>query len=214
MIILPTLHRPDNLARFVKAYHSTGASLPIMVIFDKADAWRYNRVETPSHWRRCTVPEGTRIGEIFNVIFRRYPAEDFYGMVADDVVPETAMWDIILRDSCLPDKISWGACGIQDELLPVHPFIGGDLVRKLGWWSAPGLKHWFVDNVWKYIADELNCGVFLPGIKMTHHHFINDKAYNDRTYQEQPSHTIDYENYVKFMKEQFPQAMQRIKSIT
>lgn len=211
MIILPTLHRPQNLSRFIRAYSSTGATLPIHVVFDKDDIHRYSGVEIPEHWKKCQVPAGTRIGEIFNIIFKKYPDEDFYGMVADDVVPETLIWDIVLRDSSMPDKISWGECGIQNEKLPVHPFIGGDLVRKLGWWAAPCLKHWFVDNVWKNIADELNCGVYLPQIKMSHHHFMNDKAYRDRTYEEQPSHSIDLENYTKFMNEEFPAVISRIR---
>lgn len=211
IIILPTKNRPASLKRFVHQYYLTGATLPISVVFDAKDAWKYNDVKTPDHWRRVTAPAGTPIGEIFNLIFKKYPDKAFYGMVADDVLPETALWDIVLRDSCLPDKIAWGACGLQNEKLPVHPFIGGDLLRKLGWWAAPGLKHWFVDNAWKSLTLALNNGVYLPNIKMTHLHPVNGRAPNDRTYEEQPSHIADQHNYDKFMKGgEFQAAIERV----
>lgn len=211
MIILPTKARPENLKRFIRAYNLTCGTLPIHVIFDAKDASRYNEVETPSHWKRISVPSGTPLGGIFERVFKKYPYEPFYGMVADDVIPETAIWDVVLRDSCLPDKIAWGWDGIQNENLPVHPFIGGDLVRKLGWWAAPNLKHWFVDNVWKELSVALGNGIYLPNIKMTHHHPIIGKAPNDRTYKEQPNHALDQYQYLRFMREEFPKTVERVR---
>ena len=212
MIVLPTKNRPKNLERFVHQYYITGATLPVYVVFDAADAWKYNGVKTPDHWKRISAPAGTPIGEIFNLIFKKYPNEDFYGMVADDVLPQTMIWDIVLRDSCLPDRISWGWDGLQNENLPVHPFIGGDLVRKLGWWAPPGIKHWFVDNAWKSLTLALNNGVYLPNIKMEHLHPVNGKAPTDRTYEEQPSHGADQAAYARFMQSEFPAAVARAQA--
>lgn len=213
MIILPTKNRPHNLRRFVHQYYITKATLPIWVIFDAKDAYKYNGIKTPDHWKRISVPEGTNLGGIFERVFKKYPHEEYYAMVADDVVPETMEWDVKLRDACLPDKISWGMDGLQNDKLPVHPFIGGDLVRKLGWWSAPGLKHWFVDNVWKELTNGLGNGAYLPDVKMIHHHPANGKAQNDRTYDEQPSHDADYNAYLKFMNGQFSKDIERLKSL-
>lgn len=212
MIILPTIGRPHNLHRFVESYNTTKATLPIHVIFDESDAHNYNSVETPAHWVRCSVPPTMRLGDIFNLIFKTYPSEDFYGMVADDVVPKTEGWDIKLRDTCIPYFISWGFDGIQNENLPVHPFIGGDLVRALGWWAAPGIKHWFVDNVWKNLTTALNNGVYLPEVKMIHRHFVNGKARMDQTYENQPSHIADQTRYIEFMESEFPNIIEKIKA--
>jgi hypothetical protein len=212
MIILPTLRRPDNLRRFIKAYKATGGTLPIHVVFDELNTWQYADIELPPNWKRVSAPAGTPIGHIFNFMFMRFSKEDYYGMVADDVVPETNIWDVILRDSCMPNKIAWGCDGIQNEKLPTHPFIGGELIRKLGWWAAPGLHHWFVDNAWKAIADEFKVGVYLPQLKMTHHHFLNGKAQRDRTYDQQPNHQNDAIIFNEFMKLEFPKIKERLGS--
>lgn len=207
MIILPTKSRPESLKRFIQAYKDTCGTLPVWVILDASDAYRYAAIELPNNWKRLSVPAETPLGGIFAKIFEKYPDEPYYAMVADDVVPGTSGWDVMMADLCQPDKIVWGADGIQNEKLPVHPFIGGDLVRKLGWWSAPGLKHWFVDNVWKNVADALDCGVYLPQVKMTHHHYVNGMALMDRTYRDQPNHAADERAYSKFMNESFAKYM-------
>ncbi len=213
MIVLPTKGRPDNLRRFVRVYKETTASLPIHVIFDAADAYRYDDVETPAHWKRVSVPAGTPLGGIFDKVFKKYPNEAYYGMVADDILPETSGWDVIMAELCQPDKIVWGADGLQNEKLPVHPFIGGDLIRALGWWAAPGLKHWFVDNIWKDVADALDCGLYLPQVKMTHLHYINGKAQMDRTYREQPDHRGDERTYETLKSGQFLSIIERVKNL-
>lgn len=209
MIICPSIGRPENVKRLIKAYHSTGGTLPIHVVLDSANAHQYDDVVLPEHWKRCVIPSGTRLGDIFNTIFKRYPSESYYGMVADDVVPQSAMWDMILAETCQPDKIAWGECGLHNEELPVHPFIGGDLVRKWGFWAAPGVKHWFVDNIWKAFADVLECGVYLPGVKMTHLHPTNRTAPMDDTYRNQPSHMADKSACEKFMLNEFQAAVER-----
>lgn len=204
MLILPTIYRPDSLRRFVTAYEATGGTIPVWVVFNEDNAFQYADVKTPAHWKRCKVSRVSQLGDIFTAMFRSFPDEPYYGMVADDVVPETQGWDVILRDSCQHDKIAWGWDGIQNEKLPVHPFIGGDLVRRLGYWSAPGIKHWYVDNAWKDIADKLNCGVYLPEVRMKHVHYANGLAQVDRAYNNQPSQSVDEGAYNLWRERDLP----------
>ncbi len=204
--------RPHNLKRFVEAYKATGATLPIHVMLDAADAINYKDVEVPPNFKRCSVPAGTRIGSMYQILYHNFPNEEYYGIIADDVVPETPGWDVILKDACLPNKISWGFDGIQNGRLPTHPFIGGELVKKLGWWAPPGIQHWFIDNVWKIIADELGVGVYLPEVRMMHHHPVNKKAEDDDTYKNQPDHQADLNATNYFVQNHLAAALQRARS--
>ncbi len=212
MIILPTLRRPHLLEQFVRAYKQTEGTLPIHVILDAADAHHYAAVQLPSHWKRVTVPAGTRLGDIYKLVFEAYPSCEFYAMVGDDVVPETMHWDIALKESCLPDKIAWGWDSIQNDKLPTHPFIGGELVRKLGWFAAPPLQQYFVDNVWKHVADALQCGVYLPNVKMRHAHYINGERPRDRTDDEAVGMGDDERVYHQFMREEFGNVIELVRA--
>lgn len=211
MIILPTLHRPDNLRRFLKIYKDTGATMPVVVVTEGSDACFFPLEECPRHFWMFTVDDGTRIGDIFNHAFKTFPNEAFYGIIADDVTPETSRWDLLLREACLPDKIAWGFDGGHDETLPRHPFIGGDLVRKLGFLSCPGVKHWYVDNAWKDIAEALDCGVYLPEVRMIHRHPTTGLAQFDRTYKEQPDPRADEATYRRWKEQEFPALMEKLK---
>jgi hypothetical protein len=211
MIILPTLRRPHLLQKFIHAYKQTQAILPVHVILDASDAAGYDAVKLPSHWQRVTVPPGKRLGGIYKLVYETFPMEPFYAMIGDDVLPETMHWDVALQENCLPDKIAWGWDGIQNEKLPTHPFIGGDLVRRLGWFAAPGMQQYFVDNVWKHLADALNCGAYLPQVRMRHCHHLSGDRPIDRTDEEAPSMGNDQNAYTKFMHNDFPALIERVR---
>ena len=209
MIILPTLRRPHLLKQFIQAYHKTEATLPICVVLDANDARNYDSVVLPAHWQKTIVPLGTKLDGIYIHLVQTVPDAPYYAMIGDDVRPESLHWDITMRDACLPDKIVWGWDSIQNEKLPTHPFIGGDLVRRLGWFAAPGMKQYFVDNVWKNLADKLGCGVYLPDVKMRHCHYLNGDRQRDRTDDEAPSMSNDERAYYHFMNNDFAAAVAR-----
>lgn len=214
MIILPTIYRPESLKRFVQAYVQTDASLPVWVVMDENNFGFYHGIELPPTFRRVRVTPGTRIGDIFNIILKHHPNEDFYGIMADDVVPTTFRWDIMLREACLPNKIAWGLDGGHDETLPRHPFIGGALVRNLGFLAVPGLKHWFVDNAWRDIAQALECGEYRPEIRMTHLHYTSGQSAQDRTYSQQPDPRADEIMYNVWKERELPLLIERIRKQT
>lgn len=211
MIILPTIYRPESLKKFTRAYHNTGASLPVLVVFENSNLCNYDIRDLPETFTCFVVSDGTRIGDIFNEVLKVLPDEDFYGIIADDVTPDTYRWDILLREACMPDKIVWGYDGGLDETLPRHPFIGGDLARRLGFLACPGLKHWFVDNAWRDIATGLGCGEYRPEIRMVHRHYTTGTAQRDRTYLNQPDPRADEITYHMWLEQDFPALVNRMR---
>lgn len=211
MIILPTKNRPQNMKRFIEAYYNTFATAPVTVVYEESD-YASHDLELPAHWWRALVPDGTRIGDIFNGQFQNNPNEAVYGIMADDVFPITPYWDAILSHYAGTKNIAWGKDTIQNEKLPTHPFIGGELVRKLGWLAAPGIKHWYVDNVWKALATELNCGIYLDNIRISHLHPTNARAKMDGTYSGQPSPAQDLVRFREFMHNEFADVIRRVRN--
>ena len=114
-------------------------------------------------------------------------------------------------NACLPDKIVYGDDGINGMNLPTHPFIGGDLVRKVGYIAPPDVNHWYVDNFWKELGMAMDCLDYMPGIKTNHHHFINGKAKEDSTYKNQPDHEKDRKAFEAYMADGFPKMIIRLK---
>lgn len=206
--------RPQNLERFLRLYHETKCTLPIWVIFDEGDLslLDYSQIKLPLHWKKVGVPNGTRLGSIYNIIFKTYPNEDFYGMVSDDCEPQTECWDVKLRDACIPDLIAWPNDGFINAKMPTFAFLGGDLVRKLGFWSPGDMQHWYTDNAWADIAYGLNKAVYRDDIKLIHLHPVNGNAENDKTYNNQPNASVDKLAYDSWKRFSFPSLIERMKA--
>lgn len=210
MILLPTKGRPLSLKRFVTRYETTGATLPVLLLTDEADRGVYETVGLPAGFSEMTFPAGTPIGECFNRAFAAHPDEPYYGITADDVVPETDGWDVTLRDACLPDRVAWGDDGLQGKDLPTHPFLGGELVRKLGFIAPPGVKHWYADNFWALLANTHGLGTYLPDVKTTHRHHLNGLAEFDATYATQPDHEADRQAWARFLAGEYQEVRARL----
>jgi hypothetical protein len=201
MLILPTLGRPHNLKRFIEAYNATKASVPVYVVFNYDDAEKYEQIILPEHWKAICAPAKSTLGNIYRMMFKSFPNEAFYGLIADDVVPETPEWDMQLLEFAMQGKIAWGFDGGRDETLPRHPFISGELVRKWGWIAPPELNHCYVDNAWRDLGKELDCLMYLKHVKMLHLHPDNNTANHDDTYLKKPDIRLDkvmYESWKRF----------------
>lgn len=166
------------LQRFLDSGKPT---LPGVVVLDEDDALNYSDVSLPPLWGRLIFKRDCVTNHL-NKVFSIFPNEDFYGFAADDLVPEEG-WDVFLSKRCEDIYIAYGDDGIQGEKLCTHSFIGGDLIRKVGWMQYPKVKHLYGDTVWKTIGSELGLLRYYPEIKTTHLHFSNGGTY-DKTYAE------------------------------
>lgn len=188
MIFLPTRARLKNINRFIEAYTKTEATEFVVLLVDKDD-FTYNDLDLNSNFA-INYFDKSNIASLMNEVFKRYPNEDVYGIMADDVLPETPKWDKILREQAVTHPISWGNDGLHGINLPTHPFLNGDIVRKLGFIAPPELKHCYVDNFWLLLAHTIG-GAYCPNVKLTHYHPIVNLAESDDTYKNQPDMNID-----------------------
>ena len=119
---------------------------------------------------------------IYNDAYKRHRNAEWFGFIADDVVPITTCWDIKLIEAAERDGMAVPAGGETTGGCP-HFVLGGNLVRSVGWLSLPGLDRIYIDTVWGDIAKARNVYHETPDVRLEHHHFSNGKALMDSTYK-------------------------------
>ncbi len=209
MIIIPTKGRPQNIERFIEAYKKTGAISPVVLLINNDEKNLYGKIKFPENFSIKEFSSENSAAECVNQYFQENLNHDFYGILADDIIPETEGWDLKLKEACGLEKLAWADDGIQGENLPTHPFFGGNLLRKIGFIAPPGIRHCYVDNFWKLVATVLEKGVYLPEIKLTHHHYLKG-APMDQTYTNQPNHEADRLTFVKFLTGEYQEVRKRL----
>lgn len=213
MYILPTHKRRANLIRFFEACRDTHVTEPLLLLIDEDDK-TYDGMELPMFVVGVkTCSSGMSSTERLNEAFRSFPAKDYYGVLGDDVVPESMGWDRILAEECGRDgkHIVYPDDGLQQSKLCTIPVISGEFCRAWGKLAEQSIKHWFSDNVWMMLGYYTGTLKYIPEVRLTHCHWVNGKAHKDGTYMKQPSPEIDLGNYEKYMNWQFTGDVAKIK---
>ena len=180
MIVLPSRGRPASLQQF---FDVSRPSVRGVVMLDDDDAHNYKDVTIPGNW---LVTIGPRVGYVamLNEALRRYPEEPFYAYGGDDVRCTTPAWDMRLSESAGQWSIAYGDDGINGEATCGLPFLGGSLVRAVGWLAYPALSHLFCDTVWRNIGRAIGALRYHHDIKTEHLHWSTGKMAMDRTAKE------------------------------
>lgn len=178
MWLVPSRSRPYNLGRLIKACRRTGMTTPAAVRLDSDDPCIGGYMSIETDWE-MVVGDRVPLSEAYNEFFgRRLP---WYGIFADDVLPETPRWDVRLIEAAGNDGVAYGDDGIGDK--PTHFVIGGGLAEEIGWLALPGLTRTYIDTVWNDIASARGVLRYLPDVKITHLHFSNGRALMDSIYR-------------------------------
>jgi len=181
MWILPSRGRSKNILRLIDAYEKTGSTTPVWLRLDDDDT------NPEYHHENWTVQTGPRLplSEIYAEAYRKFPDSDWYGFIADDVVPITQNWDIKLIETAGHDGMAVPAGGDTTGGCP-HFVLGGDLVRSIGWLALPGLSRLYIDTCWGVISAQRGVLRHVPEVILEHRHFSNKLALFDATYKKSP----------------------------
>ena len=113
----------------------------------------------PAGWRVIPLDDNAT-GERTEDAYRRYCKDaDWVGWLGDDSRPITEHWDTL----AIERLTGWNFVSTNDGVFAPKKASGatvwsGDLLRAVGWLYAPGLKHFFFDDVWEHIGK--TCGVW------------------------------------------------------
>lgn len=215
MFSLPTRARPDKLSRFLDAYTCTGATAPVRVRLDQddPDLDSYHEIVLPKNWLKVVRPRLTGGANAAHAeMFAEFPNLDWYGLLADDVVPRTNGWDKALIEAAGKDKLAFADDGFQGGNLATHPLIGGDLIRAIGWLCCPSVGHNYADTCLHLIAKLAGREVYLPHVKVEHMHPLAGKAKEDATYRYAQDFVADTAKFYKWRGMSLRPIVERLKA--
>ena len=180
MWILPSLGRPERAQEVAE----TAPDAPIILRLHWGDPRLedYMKVKWPRLWSVVTS-EKLSLCETLNWAFKEHPLARCYGFLADDTIPSPKEWWLELEHYAGNWNIAFPDDGVHGKHLCTHHCIGGDLMREVGWWALPGLKHSYVDTAWYLIGSNLGLLRYRKRVKFNHAHPINKKAEQDATYR-------------------------------
>lgn len=172
-VLVPSRGRPASIERLVKACADTcTADTRLHFAFDDDDlALRANIAAAAGH--RYTVgPRDGLAGWTNQLAARHVKRGDAVALasIGDDMLPVTPGWDRMLLDA-LP---AGGGFAYPDDQrrddIPEAVVITTAIVAELGWMCAPGLHHWFIDNVWADLGRAAGCLAYCPDVLVRHLH--------------------------------------------
>lgn len=181
-LFVPSRGRPHNVARLWDSMQETCAGgTTLLVGLDADDPSRDLYPAGPGY----VVRDGLRyvtawVNHLALSTLGTYP---FVGTVGDDNVPETPGWDQqvceALRDA--PFCFANDLYPLREPgTLSCHIFMRSSVVRALGYFGPPEIRHMYVDVAW--YAWGTACGItFLRDVLIPHRHYTAG-APHDETY--------------------------------
>jgi len=210
MWFMPTFNRPEQCKAVIEQINKVGCSTSgIVFVQGREMQAEYEKAldgTLPDNW--VLYFHATNIGcdPAMNWCFKNFPNEPFYGLVCDDEYVYTEGWDKILSEAAGEWNISHGNDGWQSENR-IHSYVtvGGELVRACGWWSLPGLWHWFHDDVQEALAAACGLRVYCKDVKTEHKHYMAGKVQKDATYvSAEEGSEKDRQTYYDWRLSEFP----------
>lgn len=181
----PTFQRPERLRNLADSWELCEPETPLYIRIWKDDPRKedYASQGWPESW---TFYEGDAewCGEAMNEFLERFPDEDQYGFLGDDIVLRTKGGLGILERFAGDMGVAFPNDGLHREGLCTHFCCGGRFVRALGYWAHPDFRHHYLDGVIFSIADHMKMLRYCPGVIFEHQHpLINDAIEVDATYE-------------------------------
>lgn len=183
MWFCPTYKRPEGLLELADSWekYQPGKKLVVRVWEEDPFGRKYAETLWPESWEFYTSP-AENFTPAMNEFFAKYPNEDTYGFIADDIrlTSEGALEYLEMLAS--PFFVAYPNDTIQRDRLCTHYCIGGDLVRMMGWFSPPFLQHGYTDQVWKLLGGGAGLLRYAPHVVFYHKHWLAGRAKYDDGY--------------------------------
>lgn len=194
LALCPSRGRPRQAAELLESFNATKTDPASRLLFLlDADDPTLGQYEGERHVGR---PSGCMGIPLYKA--GRNPAilgdATVVGMVGDDNRFRTRGWDKRLM-AVGPTAIMYGDDGFQHERLPTSWWVTRDIVNILGIVDV-GLRHYYMDNVWKDLGQGAGCLYYLPDVVIEHMHPLAGKGQDDAIYRRAGANAVsDRQHY-------------------
>lgn len=172
------------MQRFLDAYKATvQGDTELLVVADEDEEDAYAGLVLPERAGFTLLPRmhlGPKLNAVCVPEAERYRA---VGFLADDCVPETPGWDVLITQALAAPGIAYPRDHRRDDI-PEHPFVSSVIIAALGWFWEPSLLHYCADCVWADLGRAADCLRFVPEASVRHEHHSTGLSRRDRTYSE------------------------------
>jgi hypothetical protein len=185
-VIVPSRGRPEAMAELLEECQNTcsGDTRIVCRVDDDDPELAGYRAAVPYH-----LYVGKRIGlgaSINEMAADWVDKADVIGFMGDDHRPRTLHWDVRIMEQIKRDPFAvvYGNDLFQGHNLASQVFMGSELVRRLGFFNPPGIKHMYIDNFWMTLGTNLGTLTYLDDVWIEHMHPLAGKAKWDRGYRD------------------------------
>lgn len=216
-ILTPSRDRPQQLLEMVQSTLATAeGKVEIFIGLDCDDREDYTRIAAlrDSRVHVCRAQRmqlGAWTNHLAELTWLRFPILASFG---DDHRPRTNGWDTRVREAFdrMGPGLVYTADGLQDERLPTAPFWSAEVIRELGWYFPPKLKHLYADDFWLAMANRIGRRSYLPDVLIEHLHPSSGKSEPDAINEANDSHyDADRLAFTAYMADRFDADAQRVR---
>jgi len=184
LTIIPTRNRPHNAIRAFEQLHKVSDESDFLIVINEDQVDLYPEID--GVMREVVPADFWDIAKVNHVVPKYWDSYSTITGIDDDCMVTTEGWDSLLS-APIKDRgygVAYGNDTMQGENLPTKVMISSNIVKALGFWAPPVIKHLFADNFWKALGTELGALDYFPEVMMEHWHHLNGKAPHDDLYRE------------------------------
>ena len=184
MWLMASRNRVELAQRFFDAAKSTGMVSRGKLLVKESEVSLYSEINIPDNWQIIgTKSDG--MGDKFRELFDAYSMDSWVGIVNDDFVPESQVWDVKLVIEALkaPCFVSCAdGTGNHKKRQCGATVWNGGLVREVGYLYPKDFNHLYFDDAWEILGKSTGCWKVREDVLVRHLHPFGGGGEVDETH--------------------------------
>jgi hypothetical protein len=225
LVIMPSRGRSQRLREFLSSFQATREAVTdVAVALDNDDPDMagydalWDELDGNDYLIRYQGPRRTIVPWINYISREELDNYTALCVMGDDDVPITAGWDLALLDA-IRDMGGTGFSYPNDKRrddIPEIPVVSTNIIKALGWFCLPTLKHFYVDNVWGDLGIGADCIRYCSDVVVEHRHYlVHAETQRDMTYAQSEVYGMqDQRAYAQWQQTEMKHHIAIVRSLT